>query len=132
MQYRLSISSPLFQTLMRGDGFRRVPQVGFDDLRGVFVGGVDFCDLHVPVVDVALPFGQGVVVPCGFFDAPAHVVVDAGDAFGSLREFDRAVVGVVGDVPFACGCFDFGLVAVRVVLRSEASDAPYWLSGALA
>ena len=37
----------------RGDGFGRVPQAGFNNLRGVFVGGDDFCDLNMVFINMA-------------------------------------------------------------------------------
>lgn len=80
------------------------------------------------MIDGTLLFGQGVVVPCGFFYAPAHVVIGAGDAFGFLDVFDRSVVGVGSDV-FAAGLDGvgpkFAAGGVDVMLQLDQSIIKY-------
>ena len=44
----------------RGDGFGGIPPVGFRDVRGSFVRGVDFGNLHVSMIGGTEAFRQGV------------------------------------------------------------------------
>lgn len=60
--------------------------------------------------------GEGVVDGLLVFEAAALVVVGHLDDGGVVGEDDRAVLGVVGDVPDAGGGADKGLVAVQIVV----------------